>query len=345
MRRTRIAAVATAGALAAAGTGVAVATSASDDAKQQEQAVLEDAAGRLDVDADELRDALSAAEDAQLDAEVKAGRLTQEQADAIKQMRERSGLVLGGGPGHPGGPHGFGGERHGGPGEVMGAAAKALGISERKLFTQLRNGKSLQQIAKAQGKDYADVKAAVRDAVKTELDEAVKDGRLTQAQADDMLEHLTDGLDDGFSAAGRAARAAASAPRAGRPRPGRPLGLAVRDRRRAARRYAPRPMQAEAVQVLQRLLRFNTVNPPGAERPRRSTSPGSCATAGLEVSSPGPTRSARTSSRGCAAGPPGPSWACSPTSTRSAPTRWAGATTRGRARSTTAASGAAARST
>ena len=201
MRRTRIAAVATAGALTAAGTGVAVATSASDDAKQREQAVLEDAAGRLNVDADELRDALSAAEDAQLDAEVKAGRLTQAQADAIKQMRERSGLVLGGGPGHPGGPHGFGfrgGDRHGGPGEVMSAAAKALGISERKLFTQLRNGKSLEQIAKAQGKDYADVKAAVRDAVKTELDEAVKDGRLTQAQADDMLEHLTDHLDDGF---------------------------------------------------------------------------------------------------------------------------------------------------
>ncbi|MET0771057.1 MAG: hypothetical protein ABW081_14185, partial [Solirubrobacteraceae bacterium] len=198
MRRTRIAAVATAGALAAAGTGVAVATSASDDAKQREQAVLEDAAGRLDVDADELRDALSAAEDAQLDAEVKAGRLTQAQADAIKQMRERSGLVLGGGPGHPGGPHGSGfrGDRHGGPGEVMGAAAKALGISERKLFTQLRKGRSLQQIAKAQGKDYADVKAAISDAVKTELDEAVKDGRLTQSQADDMLEHLTEGLDD-----------------------------------------------------------------------------------------------------------------------------------------------------
>jgi hypothetical protein len=102
MRRTRIAAVATAGALAAAGTGVALATSASDDAKQREQAVLEDAAGRLDVDAAELRDALAAAEDAQLDAEVKAGRITQEQADAIKQMRDRSGLVLGG-PGRPAG--------------------------------------------------------------------------------------------------------------------------------------------------------------------------------------------------------------------------------------------------
>ena len=199
MRRTRIAAVATAGALAAAGTGVAVATSASDDAKQREQAVLEDAAGRLDVDAGELRDALAAAEDAQLDAEVKAGRLTQAQADAIKQMRERSGLVLGGGPGHRGGPDGFGfrGGPGGGPGEVMDAAAEALGISEARLFRQLRSGKTLQQIAKAQGKDYADVKAAIRSAVRTELDAAVKDGRLTQEQADGMLEHITEHLDDG----------------------------------------------------------------------------------------------------------------------------------------------------
>jgi hypothetical protein len=196
MRRTRIAALATAGALAAAGTGVAVATSASDDAKKREQAVLDDAAGRLDVDASDLREALSAAEDAQLDAEVKAGRLTQEQADAIKQMRDRSGLVLGGGPGHHGGP-GFPGARGGGPGEVMDAAAEALGISEAKLMRQLRSGKTLQQIAKANGKDYADVKSAIRAAVEKDLDAAVQDGRLTQDQADAMLDHLTEHLEEG----------------------------------------------------------------------------------------------------------------------------------------------------
>jgi hypothetical protein len=199
MRRTRIAAVATAGALAAAGTGVAVATSFSDDAKEREQAVLADAAGRLDVDAGELRDALAAAQDAQLDAEVKAGRLTQAQADAIKQMRERSGLVLGG-PG-PGGHHergfGFRGAPGRGPGEILGAAAKALGITEAKLMRQLRDGRSLQEIAKANGKDYADVKAAIRAAVKADLDEAVEDGDLTQEQADAMLEHLSEHLEDG----------------------------------------------------------------------------------------------------------------------------------------------------
>lgn len=200
MRRTRIAALAAAGAVAAAGTGVAVATTSSDDAKEREQAVLEDAAQRLDVDAAELRDALSAAEDAQLDAEVKAGRITQEQADAIKAMRERSGLVLGGphgpgfGPGGPGfGPHGPGD----GPGEVLDAAADALGLSERQLFDRLRRGDTLKEIARAEGKQWTAVRGAILDAARTELDEAVDDGRLTQEQADELLERLGDGLDDG----------------------------------------------------------------------------------------------------------------------------------------------------
>ena len=202
-RRTRIAAVAAAGALGVAGTGVAVATTRSDEGKQREDAVLADAAKRLDVQPSELRDALKQAEDAQLDADVKAGRLTQAEADRIKQRRKESGNVLGG-PG-VGGPHGpgFGRFGHFGPGpgpvgNVVETAAKALGLSEEQLIEQLRGGKSLSDVAKAQGKDYKAVKAAVRAAIKTELDAAVKDGRLTQARADRILARLTQRLDDGL---------------------------------------------------------------------------------------------------------------------------------------------------
>jgi len=197
MRRTRIAAISAVAALAAAGTGVAVATSRSDDHKQREQAVLADAAKRLDVTPAELRDALAKAQDDQLAADVKAGRLTQAQADAIKAHRKADGTVLGdGGPWHHGGP-GFGPGGPGrGPGAVIDAAAKALGLTQAKLFEQFRAGKSLADVAKAQGKDLADVKAAVRNAVKAELDAGVKAGHLTQAQADDMLARLTEHLDD-----------------------------------------------------------------------------------------------------------------------------------------------------
>jgi hypothetical protein len=196
MRRTRIAAIAAAGAIVAAGSGVAVATTRSDDAKDREKAVLADAAERLDVAPSELRDALSDAAEAQLDADVRAGRLTQEQADAIKEMREQSGTVLGG-PGRlgPGGPHGFGRHHRGGPFEISGAAAKALGISQDELWDRLRGGKTLEEIAKAEGKSLDDVEAAVETALEERFDAAVKAGELTRAQADEMLEHLTERLD------------------------------------------------------------------------------------------------------------------------------------------------------
>jgi hypothetical protein len=201
MRRTRIAALTAAGALAAAGTGVAVATTRSDDAKEREQAVLSDAAKRLNVEPSELRDALGEAEDAQLDADVKAGRLTQEQADAVKERRKDSGTVLGVGPGGPGGrlslhERGGPGIGIGGPGEVTDAAAKALGISRDELFERMRDGKTLEEIAKAEGKSFDDVKAAMKAAMKKGLDEAVKGGKLTQQQADEILSRSTEHLGD-----------------------------------------------------------------------------------------------------------------------------------------------------
>jgi hypothetical protein len=197
MRRTRIAALTTAGALAAAGTGVAVATTSSDDPKQREDAVLADAAKRLDVTPSELRSALSEAEEAQLDADVKAGRLTQEEADAIKERRQDMGTVLGprvmpGGPGfslrfkHPGG----------GPIELIDTAADALGISRDELVDRLRDGKTLEEIAKAEGKSVDDVREAVESALRKRFDKAVEDGHLTREQADEMLSHVTDMIDD-----------------------------------------------------------------------------------------------------------------------------------------------------
>ncbi len=198
MRRTRIAAVAAAGALVAAGTGVAVATTRSDDAKEREQAVLADAAERLDVEPSELRDALREAEDAQLDADVKAGWLTQEQGDAIKAHRKRSGSVLGGGPGF-GGPGGPGFRLHrrpGAPFELTEAAAEALGIGQDELWERLRDGKTLEEIAKAEGKSVDAVERAVEAAVKQRLNQAVEDGDFTRAQADELREHLTERLDD-----------------------------------------------------------------------------------------------------------------------------------------------------
>jgi len=199
----RIAAIALSGALVAGGTGAAIAAVTKDDNKKAEQAVLADAAKRLDVTPDKLRDALAAAQDAQLDQAVKDKLLTQEQADAIKAKRKASGSVLGGplgGPRFHGKPHLFGGRGHHGARAVkhdlLGAVAEALGTTRAKLFEQLRAGKSIADVAKAQRKSLDSVRSAVKAATKTRLDKAVKDGDMTRKQADKIAEHLDKGVED-----------------------------------------------------------------------------------------------------------------------------------------------------
>jgi hypothetical protein len=197
MRARRIAALALAGGLLAGGTGAAIAAVSKDDGKQAEQAILDNAAKRLNVSPEKLRDALSAAQDAQLDKAVEDGTLTQKQADAIKARRKQSGRVLGG----PfGGPPDF--RLQGpGPGPHLGVRmamfpdlAKALGITHKQLFEQLRDGKSITDIAKANGKSLDDVQAALKADAKRRIDQAVKDGKLTQKQADKLLAHLDEAL-------------------------------------------------------------------------------------------------------------------------------------------------------
>jgi hypothetical protein len=180
-----------------AGSAGAIAATKQDEGKKAEQAVLDDAAKRLNVAPAELRDALAKAQDAQLDQAVKDGKLTQQQADAIKARRKQDGRVLGGGGRGPGGP----GHHGGGPGGLIDPAAKALGLSRQALATQLRSGKTLAEIAKAQSKDLADVKAAIKTAATKQLDAAVKAGRLTSAQRDEEVAELDEHI-DGFAEGG-----------------------------------------------------------------------------------------------------------------------------------------------
>lgn len=170
----------------AAGSAGAVAATGGDDAKKAEQAVLDDAAKRLDVTSAELRSALSAAQKAQLAQAVEDGDMTREQADRIEQRRERSGSVLGlGGPGH----HGHHG-RGGGKGAMHQGAARALGLSEAQLRAQLADGKTIAELAEDRDTSVADVKAAMKKATTDRLAADVDAGRLTDAQRDAMLEDL-----------------------------------------------------------------------------------------------------------------------------------------------------------
>jgi Sec-independent protein translocase protein TatA len=176
--------------IAALGGGTAGAVAATSDQKATETAVLADAAKRLGGTTGDLRSALSNAEDAQLAAAVKAGKLTQAQADEIKQHRAQEGTVLGVGGGHRGG--GGPGGHHGGGRFLLADAARAIGISEDKLMTQLRDGKTLTAVAKANGKTLSEVRSAVKAAATKRLDADLKAGRITQAQHDEEVSELDD---------------------------------------------------------------------------------------------------------------------------------------------------------
>ena len=175
----------------AIGAGVAAADSIGND----QDAFLNNVAKRLNVTPAALKAALKGASDDRIDAAVAAGKITKAQGDAMKARTAEGGVPLFGGGGHHGGGFGHGGPGHGGPASLD-AAAKYLGLTEAQLHTQLESGKTLAEIAKAQGKTVDGLEKALTAATKTKLDAAVKAGAITQAQADDLLKRATDHLDD-----------------------------------------------------------------------------------------------------------------------------------------------------
>lgn len=141
-----------------------------------------------------------------LDQAVKDGRITQAEADQLKSKLDANGLIApinigrGGAPRQPGATpapnqtpsQGFGrGFAFGWSADALEAVAKVLNLQPTDLVTQLRGGKTLADIATAQKVDQAVVKQAIIDAEKAAIDRELKDGLITQAQADARKANLT----------------------------------------------------------------------------------------------------------------------------------------------------------
>jgi hypothetical protein len=176
--KRRIVATSVAALTVAAGGAAAIAATG-DSQQEDSKAVIDDAAKDLGVRPSELSDALKKALANRVDAAVAAGRITKAEADALKERIASQEYPLLGGPGlgHRG-AHGF---------HHLVAAAAYLGLTEAELRTQLAGDKTLADVAKARGKTVAGLVAALVADEKKELQEAVSSGRLTQAQADEML--------------------------------------------------------------------------------------------------------------------------------------------------------------
>ena len=121
--------------------------------------------------------------------EVASGKITQAQADTklagvtAKATERVNSVQPARGEGMRGGPKG--------PGKNVAAIASVLKLTEAELKTQVQSGKTLAQIATAQGVDVKLVVDAIVADMKSHIADEVKSGELTQAQADTKLAGVT----------------------------------------------------------------------------------------------------------------------------------------------------------
>jgi hypothetical protein len=121
---------------------------------------------------------------------VTDGSITQTQADEVAATLSASDALRGG----PHGPGGRGHHGHHGPrgGHVSPeATAKVLGVTVEELRTAQQAGRTLAQIAAAEGVSKADLISGLVAAAKTQLAADVEAGTVTQAQADEIAGTLT----------------------------------------------------------------------------------------------------------------------------------------------------------
>ena len=200
MKKAHVA-IAVVAAVVIAGAGGALAASKLDSPTTRSQAIITDAAGQLNIDPAKLTSALEKAIDNQIDAAVKAGRLTPDQGSTLKKRVDSGQLPLVGGLGlfgfgHGGFGHGFGpggfGAHHFGAafGAASAALASYLGITPAQLRTELLSGKTLAQIAAAHNKTADGVVATLLGEAKKKLDAAVTSGKLPAAREQAFLGQL-----------------------------------------------------------------------------------------------------------------------------------------------------------
>jgi hypothetical protein len=191
------------------GGGVAIAAA---DGGPSSSSFLDSVAEHLDISREELDDATRAAALDQVDAAREAGRITEEEAERLKERIESGempplfGLPLLGPRGNDGRGLDFRfefGHRGHSAGASLSAAADYLGLTVEEIRERLADGETLAEIAKAEGKSVDGLVDAFLAEAKERLDEAVEEGRLTDPErVDEILERLEsvirDFVENGF---------------------------------------------------------------------------------------------------------------------------------------------------
>jgi len=169
-------------------------------------------AEKLGIGEDELRSAVTEAEQDIIDEQVAEGKLSEEQGEALKERIENGDLLapLRGtlaGPRHHLCDRVFDCIRERAHDRVrdhtVEAAATVLGLELEELVSELKDGKTLAEVAEEQGMPVDKFTAAMLPEVRQELDALVAEGKLTQEQADANFEHVEENIDRIVNAQGR----------------------------------------------------------------------------------------------------------------------------------------------
>jgi hypothetical protein len=202
MKRTFIGlgaiAAVTAGLLVVAVAGAQEGTPSPSDAPEGEthklyrDEFLNKLAENLGINREELEQSIDEAAVGTVDDAVANGDISEERAENIKErIEETDGFVPFFGPG-PGGPH----HRFFFHGDLFETAADTLGMSVEDLLAELRDGKTVAEIAAEKNVSVEDITANVLAEAKTDLDQKVADGDLTQEQADDIYARVSENIAD-----------------------------------------------------------------------------------------------------------------------------------------------------
>lgn len=169
-----------------------LAIGASAAAAAEKPSLADEVAAKLGVSAEQLRTAFRATLTARVDAALAAGKLTPEQAAKLKErIANAKGLGLGAKRGFAKRQQALV-KRIGVKAKRLGAASEYLGLTREQVRAELKAGKSLAQIAVSQGKSASGLVTAMLAPVKERLAKAVAAKRLTQERADEILERVTD---------------------------------------------------------------------------------------------------------------------------------------------------------
>lgn len=143
-------------------------------------------AQHLGLPQEQVEQALTDTRNDALTEAVANGRLTQDQADDIRNRPIDEGRGFGfGGRSGPGG-------KLGGRAVSHEAAAQVLGMSAEELHTQLHAGQSLAQIAQARGVAVESLVTGLVNAAEVQIAQAVQGGRITEAQAAEQRANLAE---------------------------------------------------------------------------------------------------------------------------------------------------------